>query len=109
VLCEGYLGIELHLELWRYFFTVTLLKKRERGGESSVLMGCTGIHLQSQRASHYKSLHLSRSNKGWHALWFYLKNDAAAPLLDFTRRLIEEAPLVWGWGTLIRRRGSATT
>jgi hypothetical protein len=31
-------------------------------------------------------------------LWFYLKNDAAAPLLDFSYPLIEEAPQVWGWG-----------
>jgi hypothetical protein len=37
------------------------------------------------------SLQLSRSNKGWHTLWFYLKNNAAAPLSDFTEDLIEEA------------------
>jgi hypothetical protein len=71
MLCEGYLGIELHFKLWKYFFAVSLLKKRERGGESSVLMGCAGIHLRSKWASCYKSLQLSRSNKGWHALWFY--------------------------------------
>ena len=41
---------------------------------------------------------LSRSNKGWHALWFYMKNVAAAPLPDFTGCLIEEAPQVWSWG-----------
>ena len=41
---------------------------------------------------------LSRSNKGWHALWFYVKNDATAPLPNFTGCLIEEAPLLWGWG-----------
>jgi hypothetical protein len=44
------------------------------------------------------SLQLSRYNKGWHAQWFYLKNDVAAPLPEFTRRLIEDAPQVWGWG-----------
>ena len=27
-----------------------------------------------------------------------MKNNAAAPLLDFTGRLIEEAPQVWSWG-----------
>ena len=42
--------------------------------------------------------HLSRSNKGWHVQWFYVKNAAAAPLSDFTGRLIEEAPQVWSWG-----------
>ena len=41
---------------------------------------------------------LSRSNKGWHAQWFYLKNHPTVPLLDFTRPLIEEASLTWLWG-----------
>jgi len=31
-------------------------------------------------------------------LWFYAKNDAAAPLPEFTRCLIGEAPQVWSWG-----------
>jgi len=44
-------------------------------------------------------MRLSTSNKGWHSHWFYLKNDATAPLLEFTRRLIEEAPDSWRkWG-----------
>jgi len=45
VLCEGYLGIEPHFELWRYFFSVSLLTKKERGREILVLMGCPSIHL----------------------------------------------------------------
>jgi hypothetical protein len=45
-LCEGYLAIKPHFELWRYFFTVSLYKKREKGRlDRSVLMGCAGIHL----------------------------------------------------------------
>jgi hypothetical protein len=44
-LCEGYQGIEPYFELWRYFFAISLLKKRERCGESLVLIGCTNIHL----------------------------------------------------------------
>ena len=41
------------------------------------------------------------SNKGWHSHWFYVKNDAAAPLLEFTERLIEEVPELWRrWGVL---------
>ena len=37
-------------------------------------------------------MRLSIFNKGWHSQWFYLKNDAAALLLEFTELLIEEAP-----------------
>ena len=47
------------------------------------------------RASEYMSIPLSKSNKGWHKLWFYLKNDATAPLPIFTGHLIEEVPEVW--------------
>jgi hypothetical protein len=43
---------------------------------------------------------LSKSNKGWHKQWFYLKNDANAPMLVFTSRLIEEPPESWGWGPI---------
>jgi hypothetical protein len=93
VLCEGYLGIKPHFEMWRYFFSINLLKKREKNRPDLLAtMGCTGIHLRSNQATEYMSLQLSRSNKGWHVLWFYLKNDAAAPLPDFTRRLIEKVP-----------------
>jgi hypothetical protein len=42
----------------------------------------------------------SKSNKGWHKQWFYLKNDADAPLPIFTDRLIEESPESWGWGPI---------
>ena len=41
---------------------------------------------------------MSKSNKGWHKLWFYLRNDDDDPLPIFTDRLIEEAPDVWRYG-----------
>ena len=31
-LCEGFLGIDPHFDLWQHFFTVSLLKRRV-GGE----------------------------------------------------------------------------
>ena len=40
-------------------------------------------------------MQLSTSNKGWHLQWFYLKNDDAAPLPEFTECLIEETPESW--------------
>ena len=44
-------------------------------------------------------MRLSTSNKGWHSQWFYLKNDIAAPLPEFTEHLIEEALEQWRkWG-----------
>jgi len=62
-------------------------------------MGCAGIQLQNNQVSEYPSMWLSMSNKGWHSQWFYLKNDTAAPLPEFTERLIKEAPEQWRkWG-----------
>ena len=47
---------------------------------------------------------LSRSNKGWHSHWFYLKNDPAAPLPIFSRRLVEEVPSSWQWGPPVKEK-----
>ena len=69
MLCEGYLGIEPHFELWKYFFAVELQKKKERKkSDLAVPMGCVSIHLQGNRSSEYMSIPLSKSNKGWHKL-----------------------------------------
>ena len=47
-LCKGFLGINPHFDLWRYFFVVTLQKKREKSGkkELHMTMGCVSIQLQ---------------------------------------------------------------
>ena len=47
---------------------------------------------------------LSRSNKGWHSYWFYLKNDPAATLPIFSGPLVEEVPPSWPWGPPIKEK-----
>jgi hypothetical protein len=89
-LCEGFLGISPHFDLWWHLFAITLLKKREKKRELSVPMGCTGISLCNNQVNEYPSMHLSTSNKGWHSHWFYVKNDTVAPMPAFTGCLIEE-------------------
>ena len=66
-LCDGYLGIEPHFKLWRYFFSASLLKKRDRARDLPVSMGYAGIYLWGQRSATYMPYQLSRSNEGWHA------------------------------------------
>ena len=91
--------IEPHFELWKYFFAIELQKKKEKKRlDLAVPMGCASIRLWGSRASQYMSIPLSKSNKGWHKLWFYLKNDANAPLSIFIGRLIEEVSGVWRYG-----------
>ena len=68
-LCEGFLGISPHFDLWRYFFAITLQKKREKSGrqELHMPMGCAGIQLRNNWVSEYQPMRLSTSNKGWHS------------------------------------------
>ena len=65
-LCEGFLGISPHFDLWWHFFTINLLKKREKScrQELHMPMGCVGIQLWYNRVSEYPSMRLSMSNKG---------------------------------------------
>ena len=65
-LCERFLGISPHFDLWRYFFVVNLQNKRENGGrqELRMPMGCAGIQLRNNRIGEYPSMRLSTSNKG---------------------------------------------
>ena len=50
-LCEGFLGISPHFDMWWYFFVVTLLKKQEKRQELSVPMGCASIQLRNNRVN----------------------------------------------------------
>ena len=62
-------------------------------------MGCAGIQLRNNRLGEYPPMRLSTSNKGWHLRWFYLKNDTAALLPEFTGHLVEEVLDSWRkWG-----------
>ena len=94
------MGIDPHFDLWRYLLAVNLLKKRTGKQELSVPVGCAGIHLCNNRVNEYPSMRLSTSNKGWHSHWFYVKDDAAAPLPAFSGHIIEEVPELWKWGVL---------
>ena len=46
-LCDGFLGISPHFDLWWHFFAVNLLKKRVGRQELSVPIGCASIHLRN--------------------------------------------------------------
>ena len=101
-LCEGFLGIDPHFDLWRYFFTISLSKRRVGGKEVNVPMGCASIHLRHTRSRDYPLMRLATSNKGWHSQWFYVRDDPSATLPKYTGRLIEEAPESWTWGVQLK-------
>jgi hypothetical protein len=97
VLCEGYLGISPHFDLCRHFFAINLLKVKWKDGELDRFQprGCTGIHLRNNWVKEYMTLNLVSSNKGWHSLWFYLKDSPVPPLPAFSCHGIFEAPAEW--------------
>jgi hypothetical protein len=99
-LCEGYLGIEVHWDLWVYFFEAAIFLKafstaKEDAGRRLVPRagGCL-FQLRSERRSSYIPVGLSSSNRGWHAGWFYLRNDLDQ-LPAFTGRTFAVAPPKW--------------
>ena len=49
-------------------------------------------------------MRLSTSNKGWHLQWFYVKDDATAPLLVFSGRVIVEVLGSWKWGVPVKEK-----
>jgi hypothetical protein len=70
-LCEAYLGITLHLHLWRHFFE---LKKTDKAG----VIGSVGFMLWRNMKSEYIDLALPDNTTGWKQGWSYLDNPALA-------------------------------
>ena len=101
VLCEGYLGIKPNFALWRHFFSASVFLKTMKKGEMvPVPIGSCSIQVRQSQQDGYISMKGMSSNKGWHHKWFYLRNDAEAPLPAFTGRSFTVTPEHWGWGPL---------
>ena len=84
VLCEAFLGIRPHWELFRYYFGFKINEARLGSGRTSASIGCAALQMKSKRGRYYIELPLPKSHHGWHLEWFYLKNDPVHPLPAFT-------------------------
>jgi hypothetical protein len=96
VLCEGFLGIDPHWDLWTHlfsaeFFAATTEAKKVRMAVRAG--GCT-LQLRSGRAQLYIPTSLASSNKGWQNRWFYLRNDGGM-LPSFYQRVVTAAGTNW--------------
>ena len=67
-------------------------------------MGCASIRLRGKWSSEYMSIPLSKSNKEWQKLWFYLRNNDDTPLPIFIGRLIEEASDAWRYRPIAKEQ-----
>jgi len=70
-LCEAYVGIELHFDLFRYLFC--LRKNRAVGG--SKIVGGVYLNLHDRMKNRYLSCPLYTSLTEWYKRWFYIREE----------------------------------
>jgi hypothetical protein len=76
------MGINLEFDLWNYFFRLCRLQDLDMG---LIVSRGVVIHVKSGHGVEpYFDIPMPRSLKGWRRKWFYMKNDASAPLPTFT-------------------------
>jgi hypothetical protein len=81
-LCEAYMGIEPHFDLWNYFFHARL---RLGSDEEAGVWGSLDIFIWSRsRVDSYFCFPMSDPLVGWWNVWFFLRNDTNVLLLVFT-------------------------
>ena len=80
---EAFLGMEPHMDLFRWIFSERALSK----GKPPRITPVGGFALQKRPKSSvpYLAYSPSDSNRGWHDKWFYIRNPAEAPFPMFTR------------------------
>jgi hypothetical protein len=95
--CEGFLGIAPHWDLWTHLFSVELFASTmgERRVRMAVRAG--GCILQLRQAQQYIPAILVSSNKGWQRRWFYLRNDDGR-LPSFSQRVVTATGSNWRYG-----------
>jgi hypothetical protein len=80
-LCEAYMGIEPHSDLWNHFFHTQLLPGP---GMEVVVLGGMDIYVKSgDRVDPYFHLPTPGSMDGWWKVWFFMRNHANMPLPMF--------------------------
>jgi hypothetical protein len=61
-MCEGYLEISAHWNLFQYFFKFTCWKD----GSRAAAIGCANLHMKQGCGDDYIPVTLTSSNNGWH-------------------------------------------
>jgi len=103
-LCEGYLGMMPHWDLWLHLYRGELFNAPTgtTGVRKPVRAGCLNLVLKtgkSERPREYIPVGLTSNHAGWDSQWFYLQNDDDLfPV--YTGRLILERPGHWSYGVI---------
>jgi len=102
--CEGYLGMMSHWELWLHLYRGELFNAPTgtTGVRNPVRVGCLNLVLKTgktARPREYIPVGLSTNHAGWDSQWFYLRNDDDL-LPAYTGCLIMERPENWTYGVV---------
>jgi hypothetical protein len=94
VMCEGFLGISAHWDLFQYFFRFTCLRDSSR----AATIGCANLRTKQGRDDDYIPMTLTNSKSGWHKGWFYLWNGPEHALPSYTGFSIAKSQRNWADG-----------
>jgi len=102
--CEGYLGMMPHWDLWLHFYQGELFNAPSgtTGVRKPVRAGCLNLVLKtgkSERPREYIPVGMTSNHVGWDSQWFYLRNDDDL-FPAYTGRLISERPDHWRYGVV---------
>ena len=85
--CEAFLRMEPHLDLFRWIFTGQALSEGKPARTASV--GGFALQKKPSSSGSYPAYTPCDSNQGWHGEWFYIRNSMEAPFPPFTSRRLE--------------------
>jgi len=102
--CEGYLGMMPHWELWLHLYRGELFHAPSgtTGVRKPVWAGCLNLVLKTGKAEkprEYVPVGLTSNHARWDSQWFYLRNDDDL-LPAYTGRLISERLDHWKYGVV---------
>jgi len=96
--CEGFLGISVHWDLWRHLFRGELYTESVSAGvRRPVRAGGLTLHLRESRKDLYIPCTMTSNNHEWDHRWFYLRNDDSR-LPAYTGKVLMEKLDAWGFG-----------
>ena len=85
--CEAFLKMEPHMDLFRQIFTGRALSEGNPPRTASV--GSFALQKKPRSLGSYPAYSPYDSNRGWHKEWFYIRNPAEVPFPPFIGRRLE--------------------
>ena len=99
-ICEAFLGMEPHVDLFQRIFTHRALY--EGKPPRTTLVGGFALQKTPKLSTSYPIYSPYDSNRGWHGEWFYIRYPTEAPFPPFTGRRPERQES-WSWGPSSRQ------